>query len=401
QLAWNDGPQARKPREATIIPADPWAPSTWWRPWLLVAGVMLGLACSVKWSGAYALAVFGLLVFAWGAAVRKAVGVRLWFGAGVFREGVPAFFQLVPTAILTYVVAFMPWFLHPVGWDRQWAPDQQARNAELPPADQIPMPIDGAPDLVNSFIHWHQASMEFHTGLSEPHSYQSQAWQWLPQLRPVSFFWDGNDELPAGSCPSDDCVAAITSLGNPFIWWLALLALIIVVIAAIKRRDWRAWAIIAGYLAMWAPWLMYTDRTIFQFYAIAFLPYVVLALVYGLAWLTDMLGPRPPEPRTHRVQIDDDGAACATSLAEDDLVVLGSSKDGTPAALAANGVHATRSSIMLDHADIKVPNRASKVLLGFVVATILAASLFWYPIWTAIPVPRWFWQLHMWLPTWI
>lgn len=391
------------PTTARIVPANPWAPPTFFRPWLIVAGILLGLACSVKWSGAYALAVFGILVFAWGAAARKAVDTRLWFGSGVVREGIPAFIQLVPTAVVTYIVAFLPWFLHPVGWDRQWAPDQQARNADLPPADQVPMPIEGAPDIVNSFIHWHTASWEFHTGLSEPHTYQSQAWQWPLQIRPVSFYWDGNDELPANSCPSDDCVAAITSVGNPFIWWLALAGLIIVVIMAFRRRDWRAWAIIAGYLAMWAPWLQYVNRTIFQFYAVAFLPFVVLALVYGLAWVTDMLQPtRTPARRvpvaSGAVPVDVGAAASGTAtaitdeLAADDPVVL------------ENGFtvrERLESNLMLRFANVEVPNKPSRILLGVVLGVILVASLFWYPIWTGISVPRWFWQLHMWLPTWI
>ncbi|MEK8227804.1 hypothetical protein NKG05_19415 [Oerskovia sp. M15] len=32
---------------------------------------------------------------------------------------------------------------------------------------------------------------------------------------------------------------------------------------------------------------------------------------------------------------------------------------------------------------------------------IVVMSIFFYPIWTAMNVPEWFWRLHMWLPSWI
>jgi dolichyl-phosphate-mannose--protein O-mannosyl transferase len=43
--------------------------------------------------------------------------------------------------------------------------------------------------------------------------------------------------------------------------------------------------------------------------------------------------------------------------------------------------------------------RHTFIIVGVVIVTI---SVFFYPIWTAIPVPYWFWRAHMWLPSsWI
>ncbi len=45
----------------------------WWR---LAAGVLLGLACGVKWSGLYFVPAFALLILLWEVGVRRSAGVR-------------------------------------------------------------------------------------------------------------------------------------------------------------------------------------------------------------------------------------------------------------------------------------------------------------------------------------
>ena len=266
---------------APHVPADPWGPRVVGRPWLLAAGIFLGFAGGVKWSAIYAVAVFGLAAFAWSLSARRIAGVRLWFGAGVFRDGLPAFFTLVPAAVAAYLAAWIPWFADSRSWGRQLAKEAAERGEDLP--------LTGAPDAVNSFILYHKDMWHFHHTLSSHHDYQSQMWDWIIQRRPVSFYWLGTDKAP-NKCGAHSCVEAITSIGNVAVWWLGLAALIVVVLAAFKHRDWRAWAILAGYGAMWAPWISYTNRTIFQFYAVAFLPYVVLALTFAVGVAAQIVG---------------------------------------------------------------------------------------------------------------
>lgn len=261
-------------------PDDPWGPRLLCRPWLVLAGVALGAACAVKWSGIYAVAVFGILAFAWGVSARRIVGARLPVGAGVFREGIPAFFALVPTALATYIAGWTSWFLNPQAYGRSWAET----------VDPSELPLSWAPKAVNSLLHYHAQMWDFHHSLSSPHTYQSNMLMWLIQGRPVSFFWQGTKETPS-TCGSNECVQAITSLGNVAVWWLAVAGLIALVYGAVRLRDWRAWAIFSGYAAMYLPWLNYSDRTIFQFYAVAFLPFVVFCLTYGVALVAKLLGP--------------------------------------------------------------------------------------------------------------
>ena len=320
--------------ELPYTPKDPWGPSIVWRPWMVVAGLAFGAACGVKWSGIYAVAVFGIVAFAWGCSARRLVGARLWFGAGVFRDGFPAFFALVPTAIVTYIAAWIPWFANPHGYFRDWAA-----------AEAADLPLGWAPDVINSFLHYHAEMWSFHHGLSSPHTYQSQMWEWILQLRPVSFYWTGTAEAPT-TCTSGQCVEAISSIGNIAVWWLGFAALFLVVWAAIRRHEWRAWAILAGYAALWLPWLSYTNRTIFQFYAVAFLPFVVLALTYALGFVTSLL-PTPQQLRAPE------------------------------------------------------PGRKEILAIVSVTALIAAVATFWFPLWTGQVIDYDFWHAHMWFARWI
>src|SRR5690606_28354110 len=45
----------------------------WWRPWLLLAGIALGAAVAVKWSGLWFVAAFGLFSVLADPAIRRGV----------------------------------------------------------------------------------------------------------------------------------------------------------------------------------------------------------------------------------------------------------------------------------------------------------------------------------------
>ncbi|MDD9208095.1 phospholipid carrier-dependent glycosyltransferase [Georgenia sp. 10Sc9-8] len=347
--------RAHLAREAAAEPAGtgglrgrlgPGAGPRWW---LVAAGVALGLATGVKWSGLYAVAVLGILVLCWDTAARRTVGARRWVAGGVLRGGVPAFVALVPTAAVTYLAGWFSWFATPGAYLRTWAADQRAAGEVIQP---------GVPDALASWWEYHRRMFDFHTGLASEHSYEAHPAGWLVQWRPTSFYWP---EDPPQDCGAERCVEAITSLGNPVLWWLAAAALLVVGWTAVRRRDWRSWAILAGYGAMYVPWFAYTERTIFTFYAVAFTPYVVLALTYGLGWVTGVLKPpgtaAPSPPRGRRWFVHQDGDVA--------------------------------------------PGPAGWWVLTVVVAVVLLVSAFFWPVWTGQSVSYGFWHAHMWLASWV
>lgn len=241
------------------------------RPWRFVAAVSLGLCIGTKWSGLYFLAVFGLMTVFWDMGARRTAGVHRWRTAAILRDGPQAALTMVGVALLTYVASWVGWFRSDTGWGRQWAAEH---------------PVDGVaalvPDGLRSLWKYHVDMWNFHIGLTSHHDYMSNPWSWMLQARPTSFYYEGPSKGQQG-CLVDQCSKAITDLGNPAIWWAATLALPVLLFCWALRRDWRAGAILAGLAAGYLPWFMYQERTIFTFYSVAFVPWVVLAVVFAAA----------------------------------------------------------------------------------------------------------------------
>lgn len=233
-----------------------WGPSCWWRPWLFAAGIAFGLAMSVKWSGLYVLAVFGIFVFLRELSARWSTEPR-WIGSSVLTGGIPAFVNLVPIAFLTYVASWIGWFTHSQAWGHT--------NR----------------GLVADWLDYHRQIFVFHTNLDATHPYMANPWGWLLQLRPTSFYYQ---EVP-GDCGSSRCIAAVNSLGNPILWWVGFVAFFLIIIAAFGFLDWRAGLIFTGYMATWLPWLVYSNRTIFTFYTVVISPFMIMAVIYLLGLL--------------------------------------------------------------------------------------------------------------------
>lgn len=330
-----DREQARRrlaDRVAAVVDAGGvvgmYGPRLGWRWWRFAAAVSLGLACGVKWSGLYFLALFAVLSVLWDATARRTVGVRRWWEDALLVDAVPAALVMIPTAVLTYVATWATWFATPGAYMRQWAVENPGLGAQwLPPA-------------LRSWWEYHLKMWDFHNNLTAEHAYAAHPLGWIVQWRPTSFYWEKYALGQEGCTATEGCARAITSLGNPLLWWLAAAAIVLALVLLVRTRDWRALAVLSGTAAGWLPWFAYAHRTIFTFYSIAFTPFVVLTLVYAFTvWLE----------RT----------------------------EGRPSRRwAVAGITAT-------------------------VAAIVAVSALYYPIWTAALVPYDYWHALLPLQSWI
>ena len=268
------------------------APHATIRPWLLAAGIALGLTCSIKWSGLYLVAASGIVVVIWDTLALRRVRARAWFLEGTVAQGVSDFLQTIPVVVAVYVGCWWSWFTHPSAYMHGWTLAEPNARSQAPAPWLSGYVSDSVFQNINDFIAYHQRMYTFHVGLAEPHTYQSKPSGWLLQTRPTSFFWQDKAQVPQ-TCWGGDCIQAITSIGNIVIWWSAVVALAAVVIIGVKNRDWRVWVPLIGYLGLYVPWFQYRDRTIFTFYTVAFVPCVVLVLVLALGMASGLLPPLP------------------------------------------------------------------------------------------------------------
>lgn len=249
-----------EPTEEVPDPPPPRIASPLWRPWRFAAGVAFGAAMSVKWSGAMALIGAIALTYGWETARRHREGLG-WgraFGRAFAREtfGMVLAFGIVPAGV--FMLTWLPW-LHHFGWD--WS----------------------------KWLHTQAESIEYHrstiqefakdpaSGAMTPtHPYYSRPWQWFFVWRPTSFWTQdvGSD------------IREILAIGNPAVFWAAIVAVPWAAVLWVRRRDWTFGLPVVAVLSQYLPWLL-VSRPTFFFYVLPIVPFMILAIVAVLRELSD------------------------------------------------------------------------------------------------------------------
>lgn len=302
-------------------------PMIWWRPWRLIAAIMLGCAVGVKWSALTFIAVFCLMAVLWDFGARRTAGIAQWQRATLVRDGIYSFFTMIPLVLATYLATWTGWLSTSGGRYRQWAVENPGQG------------ISWLPESLRSLWHYHQSAYSFHTGLNSEHGWQSSPWTWPFAGRPVLMYFEGYDQ-GVNDCALKRCTEVITDLPNPVMWWACTLSMFLLILWWIGARDWRAGAILASVAAGFLPWLMYPDRTMFFFYTLPLVPFMVLALTYMIGKFI---------PRGSR-------------------------------------------------ASARYRSRVIIVSLG--IALLLVVSAFFWPIWSGEMIADDYWRLHVWIPSW-
>lgn len=210
---------------------------------VLGMGIALGLALATKWSALYFIAAFSLLLLFNSFRSRRNLNIK------------GELLRLIGSNLIagtTYLFSWMGWFLS----DRGWARDSNSNP-------------------LIALWNYHREMYGFHSTLEVDHNYRSNPWSWLVMGRPTSFFYESPD-----ACGAAQCSQEILALGNPLLWWFATIAIVALVGYWIHRRDRTSTLILVGFAAGYLPWFFFPERTMFTFYAVVILPFLILAIAY-------------------------------------------------------------------------------------------------------------------------
>lgn len=209
---------------------------------LWLSGIAIGLAGASKWSGFFIIPLIIALTINW-------KNLQL---SSLLRRLVQ--FILIPIGV--YFITWIGWILNSNGWGRQ-----------------------SSGNLFTSLWKYHVEILNFHRELSEKHAYNANPWSWLVLGRPTSFYYESPSDCGAASCAQE-----ILAIGTPVLWWAGVFAIAVTAGLFIVSKDRIAAFILAGIAGTYLPWFLIQGRTMFYFYAISILPFLILALIYTFNW---------------------------------------------------------------------------------------------------------------------
>jgi dolichyl-phosphate-mannose-protein mannosyltransferase len=230
--------------------------------WTLITGLMFGASVSVKWTGlAYIIGIMVIAGYAWSR----------------YRQTLNAAQIVIGLIIVPIAFYFVQWLPHLM----------------INPERDIW-------ELHRQIIGFHQ---NLGVGKTEPiHPYCSSWWSWVLLIRPIAYFFENRP---------NSMVEFVHAMGNPFLYWLSAIALLICLsfviaskfrfpptsITQIPSRErsqllWLMLYVTASFLAHWLPWSL-SKRCIFLYHYMpaSVFAFAALALLVSLLW-------RSPIPNT-------------------------------------------------------------------------------------------------------
>lgn len=254
----------------------------------VLAGVLLGLALAVKWSGLLAIGAAGLLTIGWEVGDARRRGRLL----ELVPRGAAVVGSLVLVPALVYGASWLPWL----------AEYENSSTAGCDEEDVRPE-VDcdfTAGERVAGLVRHHRDMLNFHLGLEATHNYRSDPLGWPVLARPVVYYWSNCTQEKFDAGPQTDeetgevtpgCEVAlgdageILAVGNPGLWWGWLL-LTPLLVGGTALRDRRSAVPLVVWLSTWLPWLA-VSRTAFLFYMAPAVPMLAVGVPIALQRLGD------------------------------------------------------------------------------------------------------------------
>jgi dolichyl-phosphate-mannose--protein O-mannosyl transferase len=324
--------------------------------WLILSGIGFGASAAIKWNGLWFLfGTYLILICAW--AVRSLQGNRGDDEPEIegIAARIPAESPVQKLTDLTFIEVWLSLAVIPIlVYSISWIP-----HLLLNPAPNFWQ-------MQTEILTYHQ---RIKSG-PDVHPYCSAWYGWPLMLRPIVYFYktarsnaQPDPVLPPLPEGASQVIFDVHAMGNPFLWWLSTLALILVIgilvhriLVWVKTRNeasvelieqqqpillfpptaemWLTLYLVVNWMANLLPWVK-VSRCIFLYHYMGCSVFASLAL----AWWVD------------------------------------------------RWLHSPQNRL-----------RGMGVTVIFLV---VGAFIFWMPVYLGLPLSHWEWKIRMWLPSWV
>lgn len=233
--------------------------------WLLLSGVLLGIAISTKWTACYAALGLAILLFTNLFQRYREYKLSFKYQAQTEEEmlavrQIQSTFQKKTMRVILYCFPFFIFLPIIIYW-LSYLPDHVWREAWS----------------IGNVWKQNVYMYNYHTNLQATHPYQSTWYQWVLDIRPI-WYYEG---------VKDGMYHTISCFSNPLLTWVGLPCVLYTFFKAIKDKSFTAWAIFIGYITNLGPWILFVKRCVFayHFYPTSF--FVALSIVYTFKKLYD------------------------------------------------------------------------------------------------------------------
>ena len=219
---------------------------------LFLSGLFFGLGAASKWTVLYGAVGMAILYF-----VHLFLRYRDWprepdspkFAPWVWKTlGLSVlFFVVIPACI--YVAAYLPY--------AQADGDTSFQN------------------LLAIVLENQKFMFTYHSGVTAPHPYSSNWYQWIFDIRPILYYRDQALVATAG------VKSAFAAFLNPIVCWAGLLSVIIAAVQAVRKRCGKALFLVVGYLSQLVPYL-FIHRPMFYYHYFPSMLFLVLCICYAM-----------------------------------------------------------------------------------------------------------------------
>lgn len=133
------------------------------------------------------------------------------------------------------------------------------------------MAVPGAKQGVSLVWDYQVQMYNYHSQLKATHSFSSPWYEW-PIIYKPTWFYKGEDVLPGNA-------STISTMGNPAIWWVGILAFFTSIYLAIQKRDKKMIVIFTAIAFQYLPWVL-VPRITWIYHFFSTVPFIIFCIVY-------------------------------------------------------------------------------------------------------------------------